>query len=120
LRDRKEDIRPLADFFLKKSSIETGKNINGFVPTVLDIFLEYPWPGNLREFRNVVRRAVLLTPADNMISVQSLPKDLMDYRQNPGMSTNGKNKGCRDRSMRSLRIKIHLKEPRAAPNMIRS
>jgi len=85
LRERKEDITPLADFFLKQSSAETGKTIEGFDNSVLNIFLSYPWPGNLREFRNVVRRAVLLSPPGNLVSIQSLPKEIVDYHQNAGM-----------------------------------
>lgn len=90
LRERKEDIPPLADFFLQKSAVETGKTFKGFDPVVLEIFHKYPWPGNLREFRNVVRRAVLLTPAGELISVHALPKELMDYQQEPGLNMNGK------------------------------
>ena len=41
--------------------------------------MEYSWPGNLREFRNVVRRAVLLTPSDAKISVTSLPQEIVHY-----------------------------------------
>ena len=69
LRERREDIIPLAEFFLERSNEETRKNISGFNEDVLNIFLEYSWPGNLREFRNVVRRAVLLTPRDAKIAV---------------------------------------------------
>src|SRR6185503_8553958 len=79
LRDRREDIIPLADFFLEQSNQETKKNISGFNDDVLNIFMEYSWPGNLREFRNVVRRAVLLTPSDTKISVGSLPQEIVHH-----------------------------------------
>lgn len=79
LRERREDIIPLAEFFLQKSNEETGKNISGFNEDVLNIFLEYSWPGNLREFRNVVRRAVLLTPVDSKIGVASLPQEIVHH-----------------------------------------
>ncbi len=79
LRERREDIMPLAEFFLEQSSKETKKKINGFNEDVLNIFLEYSWPGNLREFRNVVRRAVLLTPPEGSISVTSLPQEIVNY-----------------------------------------
>jgi two-component system response regulator HydG len=79
LRDRREDIMPLAEFFLEQSNKETKKNISGFNEDVLNIFLEYSWPGNLREFRNVVRRAVLLTPGDAKIAVSSLPQEIVSY-----------------------------------------
>lgn len=79
LRDRREDIVPLADFFLDQSNKETKKNISGFNDDVLNIFMEYSWPGNLREFRNVVRRAVLLTPGDAKINIGSLPLEIVHH-----------------------------------------
>ena len=79
LRDRREDIVPLSDFFLDQSNRETKKNISGFNDDVLNIFMEYSWPGNLREFRNVVRRAVLLTPSDAKIGVGSLPLEIVHH-----------------------------------------
>lgn len=79
LRERREDILPLAEYFLQKSNEETKKNISGFNEDVLNIFMEYSWPGNLREFRNVVRRAVLLTPSDAKISVTALPQEIVHH-----------------------------------------
>ena len=79
LRERREDIMPLSEFFLEQSNKETKKNISGFNEDVLNIFLEYNWPGNLREFRNVVRRAVLLTPSDSKITVTALPQEIVSY-----------------------------------------
>jgi len=76
LRQRKEDIRPFAEFFLAKTNQELGKNVTGFDDDVLHTFHHYSWPGNLREFRNVVRRAVLLTPAGEKIKASSLPWEM--------------------------------------------
>jgi two-component system, NtrC family, response regulator HydG len=75
LRLRKQDIPPFAEFFLQKTNEELGKNVAGFEKEVIDMFLNYSWPGNLREFRNVVRRAVLLTPGD-LISAKTLPWEI--------------------------------------------
>ena len=61
LRQRKEDIPLFAEFFLSKANKELNKEVQGFEPEVMQIFLSYPWPGNLREYRNVIRRAALLT-----------------------------------------------------------
>jgi two-component system response regulator HydG len=62
LRNRKGDIPLFAQFFLDRTNAELGKDIEGYEEDVEEMFLNYAWPGNLREFRNVVRRAVLLTP----------------------------------------------------------
>lgn len=68
LRERKIDIPLFADFFLDKTNLELNKNIEGYEDDVLEMFVNYSWPGNLREFRNVVRRAVLLTPSGKINS----------------------------------------------------
>ena len=75
LRQRKSDIPLFAQFFLDKTNNELNKNIQGFDDDVMNMFLSYAWPGNLREFRNVVRRAVLLTTG-NKISAKTLPWEI--------------------------------------------
>ena len=84
LRERKVDIPLFADFFLDKTNEELNKNIEGYEDDVLEMFINYEWPGNLREFRNVVRRAVLLTPSGK-INSNVLPGEITKpnnrYRQ---------------------------------------
>jgi two-component system response regulator HydG len=75
LRNRKEDIPLFAEFFLQESNKELGKRVEGFDPEVIEKFTQYSWPGNLRECRNVVRRAVLLTSTP-IISIQALPIEI--------------------------------------------
>lgn len=67
LRERGSDIELFANFFLEKTIKELNRPIEGFDEEVLEIFKKYPWPGNLREFRNVVRRAALLTPSGKIM-----------------------------------------------------
>ena len=76
VRQRQEDILAFADFFLEKTNAELEKNVVGFEDDVLQTFQQYSWPGNLREFRNVVRRAVLLTPPGEKITAASLPWEI--------------------------------------------
>ncbi len=61
LRERKEDIPALMDYFLKKFAIENGKSIRGFTPETRELFTAYDWPGNVRELQNVIERAVVLS-----------------------------------------------------------
>ncbi len=75
LRNRKKDIPLFAAFFLEKTNEELEKDIQGFDDEVMNMFLNYSWPGNLREFRNVVRRAALLTMGDK-IEAGSLPWEI--------------------------------------------
>ncbi len=79
LRERKDDIPLFADFFLDKTNNELSKNIEGYEDDVMDMFINYNWPGNLREFRNVVRRAVLLTPSGK-INSKVLPWEITNAR----------------------------------------
>jgi two-component system, NtrC family, response regulator HydG len=76
LRNRGEDIPLFAAYFLEKSNKELNKKIIGFEIDVMNIFMKYSWPGNLRELRNVVRRSVLLTKSGN-ISMSSLPYEIV-------------------------------------------
>src|SRR6201991_4640392 len=76
-RQRKEDIPLFADFFLAKANKELNKEVAGFEPEVMQIFMNYPWPGNLREFRNVIRRAALLTSA-GLVNARVLPAEIVD------------------------------------------
>ena len=78
LRYRREDIPLFAEFFLSKANKELNKeDVGGFDPEVMQIFMNYSWPGNLREFRNVVRRAALLTTG-GLVSSKVLPPEIVD------------------------------------------
>lgn len=63
LRDRKEDIPALMDYFLKRYAQENNRPITGFTPETVDLFVEYDWPGNVRELQNTIERAVVLSSA---------------------------------------------------------
>jgi two-component system response regulator HydG len=75
LRNRKEDIPLFAEFFLNKTKAELNKEVSGFENEIMNMFVNYSWPGNLREFRNVVRRAVLLTNGSR-VSASTLPWEI--------------------------------------------
>ncbi len=60
LADRREAILPLADYFLKKFAIASGKAVDRFTPEARTAMENYPWPGNVRELQNVIERAVIL------------------------------------------------------------
>lgn len=77
LRNRRTDIPLFAQYFLEQSNKELTKTIEGFDTDVMNIFLKYSWPGNLREMRNVVRRAVLLTKS-GYIGMGSLPAEIIN------------------------------------------
>jgi DNA-binding NtrC family response regulator len=61
LRERKEDITALADFFVRRFTAELKKKIDGIAPDAQKLLMRYHWPGNIRELQNALERAVLLT-----------------------------------------------------------
>ena len=75
LRERKEDIPVFSNHFLAASNEELGKDVIGFEDEVMSVFKNYNWPGNLREMRNVVKRATLLCLGD-FISLKDIPAEL--------------------------------------------
>ena len=81
LRERPEDIVPLARNFLRKFGLQIGKGVLDFDREVLDVLNRYPWPGNIRELENCLERAVILArgeiiaPADLPLPIQALSGD---------------------------------------------
>jgi DNA-binding NtrC family response regulator len=73
LKDRREDIAPLAYHFVRK--FNTGYKIEGIRKDALELLLEYPWPGNVRQIENVVERAVILRKA-GLIQPRDLPEEV--------------------------------------------
>ncbi len=75
LRERREDIIPLARFFLDKFNQKHGKRIKGFSKEALEALLSYHFPGNVRELENIVERAVILAE-EKLITREDLPSFL--------------------------------------------
>ena len=71
LKDRREDILLFANFFLDQANRELDKQLIGFYDAASRVLLEYHWPGNLRQMKNVVRRATLLAQ-DQLITLKEL------------------------------------------------
>jgi two-component system response regulator AtoC len=78
LRDRKEDILPLALDLVSHFNKELKKNFTGFTPAAADLIVNYPWPGNIRELKNVVERAMILSP-EGAIDAEYLPEEIRDH-----------------------------------------
>lgn len=66
LRERKEDIIPLAHHFLEKYSHEIGKPVTLIDDTASGLLVDYQWPGNIRELQNIIERAVLVTDSNTI------------------------------------------------------
>jgi two-component system nitrogen regulation response regulator GlnG len=75
LRERKDDVLVLLQHFLRRFSRELGKKVHGISPEALELLLWYPWPGNVRELQSVLKRALLQTTGEVLIS-DFLPEDV--------------------------------------------
>ena len=75
LRERKKDIPELVGLFIRKNNLSMGMNITDVTPRALQALIDYDWPGNIRELRNVIERAMLFCD-EACIDLQHLPGDL--------------------------------------------
>ncbi len=75
LRDRREDIPILAQHFVEKFNNDSGKRVSGVHPDALEVLMNYDWPGNIRELRNAVERALILCDGE-LITKDTLPPDM--------------------------------------------
>lgn len=75
LRDRPDDIEKFAEYFLAQANEQLGKEISGFEPKALVQLKSYYWHGNLRELKNVVKRAVLLSTG-SLVETMALPEEI--------------------------------------------
>lgn len=77
LKERKEDILPFANFFLEQANRELDRHLLGFDAKASAVLERYSWPGNLRQMKNVVRRATLLSQSDYVTE-----KELEELKEN--------------------------------------
>ena len=82
LRQRGDDLAFFIDFFREEANNELNRSVETFDEEVIRIFKKYDWPGNLRELKNTIRRAVLLTPG-NLVTAEVLPPDLIRTANEP-------------------------------------
>src|SRR5579862_3466590 len=80
LRERPQDIPPMAQYFLDDFSARNGFRGKSFDPEVWEAFAAYSWPGNARELRNVVERMAILSPED-VLAVAAVPLELKLQRE---------------------------------------
>ncbi|MCC6409388.1 MAG: sigma-54-dependent Fis family transcriptional regulator [Planctomycetes bacterium] len=81
LRERREDVLPLARTFIQHFNAEFHKNVRGLEPAAEELLVAYAWPGNVRELRNAIERAVLLSE-DAWLGVDDLPSEIGSRSRN--------------------------------------
>jgi DNA-binding NtrC family response regulator len=88
LRDHKEDIPALVEHFLREQGQEAGKEIRGISPEAMKVLINFHWPGNVRELRNIIERAIALSPGGR-IEAADIQLDLSPPRSRPADSGAG-------------------------------
>jgi two-component system, NtrC family, response regulator AtoC len=78
LRERKEDILPIALEMLQHFNRELNKKFTGFTPAAAELLQNYSWPGNIRELKNVIERTMILAPEGD-IDAACLPEEIRDH-----------------------------------------
>ena len=87
LRERREDVMPLAQHFVRKYNEENGRRVaDALAPGVLALLEDYTWPGNVRELENVIERAVVIAPGDE-VSRECLPVEIADPQRSLGAAS---------------------------------
>jgi len=96
LSSRGEDLHLFAQYFLKEANRELHRTVEGFDEDVMMAFGAYSWPGNFRELKNVVRRAVLLS-VNNRITLNVLPRVITDNTENETVISSDNLKSLKDK-----------------------
>ncbi len=81
LRERKEDIPLLANYFLRKYMLGTYP-VKAISPEAMELLTNYPWPGNIRELQNVIERSIIICQGDTILP-EHLPKELQQVKNTP-------------------------------------
>jgi Nif-specific regulatory protein len=100
LRERRDDIPLLVNYFIEKYNKLNGKNISKISHKVLDQIIEYPWPGNVRELENCIERGVVMSPG-NVLSANFLPEEIVSHQK---LTTKNKNSFGNDSLIRQAAI----------------
>jgi two-component system, NtrC family, response regulator AtoC len=82
LRERAEDILPLAEYFLGKFNRKLGRQIEGLDPEVRKCLIAYPWPGNIRELEHLIERMVLMAE-EPLLTMELVPPDVAQAAREP-------------------------------------
>ena len=108
LRERAEDIPPLARHYVRHFSSRLGKTIDTIPAETMDALVQYPWPGNVRELQNVLERASILAP-DQVLRISSEDLSMPGHAHPPQTDRSGHSRTALDAAERE-RIVAALEE----------
>lgn len=102
LRERAEDLPNFADYFLSQANTELDRQVDDFSDEAKRLLLNYPWPGNLRELKNVIKRAVLFTEGSTVYP-SCLPQEIQRASEQPNTSKFSKSNYEKERILEALK-----------------
>jgi formate hydrogenlyase transcriptional activator len=100
LRERREDIRPLVEHFVRKFAVQMKKSITSIPSKTMEMLVRWDWPGNIRELENFVERSVILTPG---LVLQAPLSELQAAVEQGGSTSATLRDKERERILRALR-----------------
>jgi len=109
LRERWDDIPILVEYFIKKFNMKFNMNIKGISKDTHKLFLQYTWPGNIRELEHVIEHAFILSN-NPIITLENLPKDLKNF----SLSSRNNKKELNETVIRDALKKSNWKKATAA------
>jgi DNA-binding NtrC family response regulator len=87
LRERRDDIMPLANAFLKRFAAQANRTLRGFTPQAVERLTSFEWPGNVRQLQNEIQRAVLLSEGPEVTATDLSISDMKSLPSEPGHDT---------------------------------
>jgi len=113
LSERKHDIMIFAHHFLALANDDLEKDIQGFEDEVIELFMNYDWPGNLREMKNTIKRSVLLTKGD-FIPSEVLPQEMLSANNESELSISYYSKENEETAIRAALERAGFNKSKAA------
>lgn len=113
LSERKHDIMIFAHHFLALANDDLEKNIQGFDDEVIELFMNYDWPGNLREMKNTIKRSVLLTKGD-FIPSDVLPQEMLTSNNSADLTVSFYSKENEETAIRAALERAGFNKSKAA------
>lgn len=80
LRERGDDLKTIADSFLRNFNAELNRSVKGFTDEAMSAMINYSWPGNIRQLENTIERAVIMGESDR-IGIEDLPSEITEFRK---------------------------------------
>jgi len=104
LRERKQDIKPLAEKFLANAAMEEGQEPKILTPEALAVLMQHDWPGNVRELKNIIERVVIMTPRREITAKDIPPLQFKDTGKEAALLNDNVSLNVISRSLKDAKL----------------